>query len=106
MIRANMALPMSTQVPRALGWILNYLYTGTLFRIYRASHRYGLALTHFQILLIYWLAASAVGGWLAVWLVERVVFLPPGVGFLVGRVVAIPCFSRLPRAGGTPFGVV
>ena len=34
MIRANMAKPMWRQVPHALGWILNYLYTGTLFRVY------------------------------------------------------------------------
>ena len=39
MIRANMAEPMWRQVPRALGWALNYLFTGTLFRVYRASHR-------------------------------------------------------------------
>ena len=37
MIRANMAEPMWRQVPRALGWMLNYLFTGTLFRVYRAS---------------------------------------------------------------------
>ena len=47
MIRANMAEPMWRQVPRALGWALNYLFTGTLFRIYRASPQYGLALTSF-----------------------------------------------------------
>ena len=41
MIRANMAKPMWRQVPRALGWMLNYLFTGTLFRVYRASPRYG-----------------------------------------------------------------
>jgi hypothetical protein len=95
MIRANMAQPMWRQVPRALGWILNYLYTGTLFRIYRASHRYGLALTHFQMLLIYWLAASALGGWLAVSLVERFLPPPPGVGLLFGVAVAVACFWLL-----------
>ena len=49
MIRANMAEPMWRQVPRALGWMLNYLFTGTMFRVYRASHQYGLALTTFQM---------------------------------------------------------
>ena len=57
MIRANMAEPMWRQVPRALGWALNYLFTGTLFRIYRASHQYGLALTTFQMMLVWWLVA-------------------------------------------------
>jgi hypothetical protein len=97
MIRANMAEPLWRQVPRALGWILNYLYTGTLFRIYRASHRYGLAITHFQILLIYWLAASALGGWLAAWLALRLLFLPPAIGFLIGAAAAVACFALLLR---------
>ena len=95
MIRANMAQPMWRQTPRALGWILNFLYTGTLFRIYRASHRYGLALTHFQMLLIYWLAASTLGGWLAVSLVDRIFPVSSGVGLLIGAAVAVACFALL-----------
>ena len=61
MIRANMAEPMWRQVPRALGWTLNYLFTGTLFRIYRASLQYGLALTTFQMMLVWWLVGFRVG---------------------------------------------
>src|SRR5438270_9216545 len=75
MIRANMAQPMWRQVPRSLGWALNYLYTGTLFRIYRVSPQYGLVLTHFQMLLIWWLIASALGGWLVVWALETFIAL-------------------------------
>lgn len=95
MIRANMAEPMWRQVPRALGWILNYLYTGTLFRIYRASPQYGLALTYFQLLLIAWLAASVLGGSLAVWGVQRLFTLPWGTDFALGAVVAVVLFVLL-----------
>jgi hypothetical protein len=95
MIRANMAQPLWRQVSRALGWMLNYLYTGTMFRIWRASPRYGLALLHFQMLLIYWLAASALGGWLAAWLAQRMFALPPAVGLLIGTAVAVGCFVAL-----------
>jgi hypothetical protein len=95
MIRANMAQPMWRQVPRALGLILNYLYTGTLFRIYRASPQYGLALTHFQLLLIWWLVASALGGWLAARAMQRFLTLPWGVDVLLGAVVAIAVFKLL-----------
>src|ERR1700761_2281283 len=73
MIRANMAEPMWRQVPRALAWAANYLFTGTLVRIYRASLQYGLALTHFQFMLVWWLAASALGGWLTGWLVLKLI---------------------------------
>ena len=95
MIRANMAQPMWRQVPRALHWILNYLYTGTLFRIYRASHQYGLALTHFQMLLINWLAASALGGWLVASLAERFVPMPEILMFVIGIAAAFGCFALL-----------
>jgi hypothetical protein len=93
MIRANMAEPMWRQVPRALGWTINYLFSGTLFRVYRASHRYGLALTHFQLLLVYWLAASALGGWLAGWLASLLV--GSLLGWLVGIIAAVACFKLL-----------
>src|SRR3954468_407005 len=86
MIRANMAEPLWRQVPRALGWMLNYLFTGTLFRIYRASYQYGLALTTFQMMLLWWLVLSGLGGWLIAWLAMRFVGVPPGFGVVVGTV--------------------
>jgi hypothetical protein len=95
MIRANMAEPMWRQVPRALGWTLNYLFSGTLFRVYRASHQYGLALTHFQLLLVWWLGAAALGGWLAGWLVMRFVGGPLVFAVIVGVVAALVCFRLL-----------
>ena len=95
MIRANMAEPLWRQVPRALGWALNYLFTGTLFRVYRASHRYGLALTYFQMLLILWLAASALGGWLIAWLAMRYAGAPLALGSAIGVAAAVVCFRLL-----------
>jgi hypothetical protein len=95
MIRANMAEPMSRQVPRALGWALNYLFTGTLFRIFRASDYYGLALTHFQFLLLWWLGASALGGWLVAWLVMRFLDGPLAFAVIAGIAAAILCFKLM-----------
>jgi len=72
MIRANMAEPLSRQISRALGWMLNYLFTGTLFRVYRASHQYGLALTAFQMMLVCCLCLRL--GWrLTAWLTMRLI---------------------------------
>jgi hypothetical protein len=95
MIRANMAEPLWRQVPRALGWMLNYLFTGTLFRVYWASHRYGLALAHFQFLLVYWLGASALGGWLIGWLAVRFLGAPVVLGVAAGVAGALGCFKLL-----------
>ena len=100
MIRANMAEPMWRQAPRALGWALNYLFTGTLFRVYRASYRYGLALTHFQLLLLWWLAASALGGWFVGWLVLRLIDGPLAFACVAGIAAALIVFKLLrPLAG-------
>ena len=93
MIRANMAEPMWRQVPRALGWMLNYLFTGTLFRVYRASHQYGLALTTFQMMLVWWLALAGLGGWLIGWLAMRLSSGPLAFGVIVGVVAALDLLS-------------
>jgi hypothetical protein len=47
------------------------------------------------MLLMYWLAASALGGWLAVWLLQRFFALPPVIGLLIGFLIAIACFALL-----------
>jgi hypothetical protein len=83
------------QVPRALHWMFNYLYTGTLFRIYRASHQYGIALTHFQLLLLLWLALSVLGGWLVASLAMRFVPMPEIAMFVIGIAAAFGCFVLL-----------
>ena len=95
MIRANMAEPMWRQVPRALGWTLNYLFTGTLFRVYRASHQYGLALTTFQMMLVWWLVLSGLGGWLIGWLAMRFAGAPLALGVVAGVAAALVCFRLL-----------
>jgi len=95
MIRANMAQPMWRQVPRALRWALIYLFSGTLFRVYRASHRYGLALTHFQLMLIHWLGLSALGGYLIAYLAGRYLGAPTAAGVVIGIAAALACFKLL-----------
>ena len=61
---ANMAEPLSRQIPRALGWALDYLVTGTIVRVFRASWEFGIALIHFQLQLFRWIVLSVGGGWL------------------------------------------
>ncbi len=95
MIRANMAEPLWRQIPRSLYLTLNYLFTGTMFRIYRASPQYGLALTHFQMMLVWWLAASALSGWLVGWLAVRFAGAPLALGVIAGIVAALGCFRLL-----------
>jgi len=65
MISAEMEEPTVRHVPRALGWMLDYLITGTMIRILRASWRFGLHLLYFQAVLLLWLGLAIAGGWLA-----------------------------------------
>jgi hypothetical protein len=94
MIRANMAEPMWRQVPRALGWAFNYLVTGTLFRVFRASRLYGLAMSTFQLMLLCWLGASAFGGWLAAYASMRLLGAP-ALAVIIGLAAAVGCFALL-----------
>jgi pimeloyl-ACP methyl ester carboxylesterase len=95
MVRANMAEPMWRQVPRALHWTVNYLLTGTLYRVYRASHQYGLALSYFQMLMLLWLGVAALGGWLVGALLLRLVGGSAAVGWIAGIAAALACFRLL-----------
>ena len=70
-IRSNMAEPMRRQVPRALWWILNYLFTGTIVRVSLASWRYGAALIYFQLLMLLWLTLACSTGWLMLHVTAR-----------------------------------
>jgi hypothetical protein len=58
-VRSDMARPTAWQVLGALGWIAGELVSGTQFRIFRASWRFGLSHLYFQLLLLAWLAVAA-----------------------------------------------
>jgi hypothetical protein len=93
-IRANMAEPLLRQVPRALGWALDYLVSGAIVQVLRASWEFGLALIHFQMMLLWWLVLSAGGGWL-IGSTATYLGLPGAVGLLVGIVAAVGIFLGL-----------
>jgi hypothetical protein len=95
MIRANMAEPLWRQIRRSLYLTLNFLFTGTLFRIYRASHQYGLALTSFQMLVVWWLVLPGLAGWLGGWLVAAKLGAPVVAGCAVGAAIALAVFRLL-----------
>src|SRR5258708_11810646 len=63
-IRANMAEPLPRQIHRALGWAIDYLLSGALLRVLRASAYFGLVLIYFQLMLIAWIALSAGAAWI------------------------------------------
>jgi hypothetical protein len=96
-IRPNMAQPLLQQIPRALAWAGDYLASGAIFRVLRASPYFGLVLLYFQLMLIAWMALSIVGGWLAAGATTHVLGLPTLLGAVVGVVVAIVIFLVLRR---------
>jgi hypothetical protein len=94
-IRANMAEPLTRIVRRALVWIVDYLFSGAMYRVYRASWRYGLALTHFQAMLLYWLWGSIIAGATAGFVLAHFLGVNIYVSIAVGLVAALACFRLL-----------
>ena len=96
-IRANMAEPLRRQIPRALAWALDYVVSGAIFRVLRASAYFGLVLIYFQTMLIAWLALSIGGGWLAAVATTRALGVGGLVGVPLGIAAAIVIFFALRR---------
>jgi hypothetical protein len=94
-IRANMREPLWRQVPRALYWALDDLLSGTTFRIFWASWRFGLHLVGYQILLMAWIAASAAAGALAGVLAAQAAGLPVAIAVVVALAAAAAVFVAL-----------
>ena len=94
-IRANMAEPLLRLVPRALRWTLDYLVSGAIVRVLRASWEFGLALIHFQMMMLWWIALSVGGGWLVALKATHDLGLPGVVGALVGAAAAVAIFLAL-----------
>ncbi|HEY1364990.1 MAG TPA: hypothetical protein VGF60_22285 [Xanthobacteraceae bacterium] len=91
-VRANMAEPLlRRQLPRALGWALDYLLSGALVRVFHASLEFGLALVHFQTQVIFWIANSLLGGGLAA-LAALHAGLPAPAAAAIGIAVAAALF--------------
>ena len=95
LIRANMAEPMTRQIPRALGWAFDYLVSGALLRVFRASWEFGVVLMSFQAMITWWLLLSAGGGWLIGELAARYLGLPDVAALLVGVAGAFATFALL-----------
>ena len=94
-IRANMAEPLRQQIPRALAWAFDYVASGAIFRVLRASPYFGLVLLYFQTMLIWWLALAAGGGWLSALAAMHALGLGVMASIPIGVLVAIAIFLAL-----------
>jgi pimeloyl-ACP methyl ester carboxylesterase len=61
-IRAAMKGPAVRQIVRGVGWLIDDVVSGTMWRIFRASWRFGVHLLWIQALLVTWLALAAAIG--------------------------------------------
>ena len=95
MIRANMAEPMTRQIPRSLAWALDYLVSGALLRVLRTSWAFGLVLIYFQMMLIWWLVLSVAGGGLIAYAAAHALGLPVLLALVIGIACAFAIFALL-----------
>jgi hypothetical protein len=94
-ISANIAESMVWQVPRALGWVINSVLSGTMARMFRASWRFATHLVYFQVLLLIWVALGAAAGWLAALAAMHWAGVPGLVAGAIGVLIAIAVFALL-----------
>ena len=99
-IRANMNEPLWRQIPSALAWAFDYVVSGAIFRVLRASGYFGAVLLYFQSMLLLWLGVSLAGGWLIAHLAARYGGLPLLVAVPLGIAAALAIlFAAAPARG-------
>jgi hypothetical protein len=94
-IRANMAEPLRRQIPRALAWAFDYLFSGALPRVLRARWEFAAVLVYFQLMLIAWIALAIGGGWLIALAAVREFGLPTLAAVVIGVLAAFAIFFAL-----------
>src|SRR5262245_61393111 len=87
-VKTNTAEPLIRQIPRALGWMLGDLATGTTFRVLRASWQFGMHHVVLQLMLLMWIVLSAAVATLA-WYIARHKF---GVATSIGLGISAATF--------------
>jgi hypothetical protein len=96
-IRGNMAEPLWRQLPRAMGWAANYVLSGALWRVFRASGYFGSVLLYFQTMVLLWLGLSVAGGWFAGLAASRFAGTPLAGNIVIGLGAALVIFVLLRR---------
>src|SRR5438093_3956682 len=87
-IRADMGGSLARQILRALGWIVDDLVSGALWRIFRASWQFGAHLLLIQVLFLVWLAVAAACGLAAFRAVTVGLSEPVALGLVAALLVA------------------
>jgi hypothetical protein len=95
LIRSNLALPMVRQIGRALRWMLDYLASGALLRIFRVSWRFGLVLVYFQVLIVLWVGIAVAAAGLGALGAMHLFHLPGVVALLLAVVIGLGAFAAL-----------
>ena len=90
-----MAEPLWRQLPRAMTWAADYILSGALWRVVRASGYFGSVLLYFQSMLLLWLALSIAGGWLVALAASRYGGVPLAGNVVIGLGVALAIFMLL-----------
>jgi hypothetical protein len=94
-VRSDMARPMAGYFLRSLAWIAGDLVSGTTYRIFRASYRFGLHLLWFHLLLFGWITAAAAIGLAAGLAVTNYLALPALAGIATALLVALAALRLL-----------
>jgi hypothetical protein len=95
LIRTNMSEPVLRLVWRALSWHADYLFSGSMWRVFKASWRYWLALLYFQFMLWMWLLLPVICGVIVGTLLDEYLGAPVILSVLLGVGAAVGIFMLL-----------
>jgi pimeloyl-ACP methyl ester carboxylesterase len=101
-----MAQPLWRLIPRALLWTIDELVSGTLFRIFRASVRFGLVTVYFQFWILAWIGVAIAAGAVAALAIIEVLGWDAIIGVLVGVVNGVAVLSGLRPLARRAFAVL
>ena len=94
-IRRDIARPMSWSLPRVLLWLVSIVFSGTLFRTFYFSWRFGAFVLFSIIALAAWIAAAAAAGWLVWRILSGPLGLPCVIAGIAGLICAVLLFDAL-----------
>ncbi|HEX2655572.1 MAG TPA: hypothetical protein VHN11_18230 [Xanthobacteraceae bacterium] len=95
LLRSNLSQPLPRQLWRAFRWIFDDLVSGALWRIFRASWRFGLHLVWPQLMLWMWLAVAIGAGLFAGEASTRFLAVPEWLNFPIIGLAAVASFAAL-----------
>jgi hypothetical protein len=104
-VKSRMSQPLWRQIPRALRWALDDLWSGTTLRIFKASNRFAIHLIGFQLIVMTGVGVSFAAGLLGYILAARFADFPFAAALIVAAASTVAFIKLLQPLAVRWFGL-